>query len=93
MPLGGIGIIIAILLAAGVILVAGFLTVSLIRQKLRERHSNLLKAKIKKKEAQFGIQVVHVDVKDIYGRTIAEEKFASLDGCSSSIRPGDELYC
>ena len=84
--------IIAALAAAGVILVAGFLTSSLIKEKLKKKYSNFWKAKIKDKYETLGVPVVEVEVKDLYGNTIGENKFASLDGCSSYISKGDVLY-
>lgn len=87
-----VGLIIAALAAAGIILVAGFITISLIKEKLKNKYSNFWKAKIKDKYETLGVPVVEVEVKDLYGNTIDENKFASLDGCSNSISKGDVLY-
>ncbi len=84
--------IIAALAAAGIILVAGFITISLIKEKLKDKYSNFWKAKIKDKYETLGVPVVEVEVEDLYGNTIGENKFASLDGCSSYISKGDVLY-
>ena len=87
-----IWVVLGILAGAGIILVAGFLTISLIKEKLREKHSNFWKAKIKDKYETVGVPVVEVEVEDLYGNTIGTNKFASLDGCSSSVSTGDVLY-
>lgn len=84
--------IIAALAAVGIIIVAGFITASLIKEKLKEQYSNFWKAKIKDKYETLGVPVVEVEVEDLYGNTIGENKFASLDGCSSYISKGDVLY-
>lgn len=89
MPGLSIAIILGILAAAGIILVAGYLTISLLRSKLIERHNNFWIGRIKDKYETVGVPVVEVSVEDLYGNTIGTEKFASLDGCSVSI--GDKI--
>lgn len=84
--------IIGILAAAGIILVAGFLTYYKLRQALKERYSNFWLARIREKSSTAGIPVVEVSVEDLYGNTISTDKFASLDGCSTNIHQGEVFY-
>ena len=88
-----VGIIIAALIAAGIIIIAGFITISLIKNKIKEKYSNYWKIKIKERYDFMGaVPVVEVEVKDLYGNTLGEEKYASIDGCSSSIKEGEVYY-
>lgn len=89
MPGLTIAVIIGILAAAGIILVTGYLTISLLRSKLLERYSNFWVGRIKDRYETVGVPVVEVTVEDLYGHTIGTEKFASLDGCSAHI--GDKI--
>ena len=91
MPGLGLGIA-AVLAALGIILVFAFITVSFIKQKLKERYSNYWKARIKDKYETVGVPVVEVEVEDLYGNSLGTDKYASLDGISSSISKGDVLY-
>lgn len=89
----GVGLAIAAALAAlGIILVLSFITISFIKQKLKERYSNFWKARIKDRYETLGVPVVEVEVEDLYGNNLGTDKFASLDGISSSIEEGDVLY-
>lgn len=82
----------AALAAAGIILVLAYLTISKIREKLREKHSDYFKAVIKKKYTTMGVDVVDVEVKDLFGNTIDEKSYASLDGISSELYSGKTIY-
>lgn len=87
-----IALLIAALAAAGIVLVLAFLSVSKIREKIRAGHSDYFKAIIKKKYTTMGVDVVDVEIKDIFGNTIDEESYASLDGISSELYSGRTVY-
>lgn len=87
-----VGILIAALAAAGIILVFAYLTISKIREKLREKNSDFFKAEIKKRYTTMGVDVVDVEVKDLFGNTIEEESYASLDGIASELYSGKTIY-
>lgn len=85
----GTGIVIGILAAAGIIVIVGIITISVIKEKLRSKGDFFL-ATIKKRQKQLGVPVVHVDLTDLYGNSIDELKLASLDGDNVSI--GQKIY-
>lgn len=87
-----IAILIAALAAAGIILVLAYITTSKIKEKLREKYSDYFKAVIKKRYTTMGVDVVDVEIKDLFGNTIDEESYASLDGISSELYSGRTIY-
>lgn len=87
-----IGILIAALAAAGIVLVFAYLTISKIKEKLRENNTDYFKAVITKKYTTMGVDVVDVEVKDLFGNTIEEKSYASLDGVSSELYSGKTIY-
>lgn len=91
MPGIGLGIA-AALLIMGIVLILAYITVSVIKQKLKEKYTNYWKARIKDRYETIGVPVVEVEVEDLYGNSLGTEKYASLDGISPSIEEGDVLY-
>ena len=91
MPGIGFGIA-AALLIMGIVLILAYITVSVIKQKLKEKYTNYWKARIKDRYETIGVPVVEVEVEDLYGNSLGTEKYASLDGISPSIEEGDVLY-
>lgn len=87
-----IGLLIAALAAAGIILTLTFIAISFIINKLRERSSDYFKAVIKKKYTTMGVDVVDVEFKDLLGNTLEEKSYASLDGISSELYAGKNIY-
>ncbi|WP_297278610.1 hypothetical protein [uncultured Brachyspira sp.] len=83
--------IITILVAAGIIIIFAFLSVAKLVAKLKEKHTDFFKAKIKKNYTTCGVDTIDVNVEDIFGNTIASESYASLDGISSSLYAGREI--
>lgn len=88
--LGTVAVITAILLAAGVILVLGYLWISTLKEKVKERNSDYFKIIIKEKEKIAGVPVITVDVYNKNLDKIDEQKYASLEG--TSISKGDYYY-
>ena len=62
--IGTVAVVSAILIAAGVLLVLGFLWISTLKEKVRERNPDYFKIKIKEKEKIAGVPVITVDVYD-----------------------------
>lgn len=87
-----IGLLIAALAAIGIVLVLGFLSYDKLLSKLRDSHSDFFKAKIKRNYSTMGVEVIDVQVKDIFGHIISDESYAGLDGVSSSLYTGKEIY-
>lgn len=87
---GTVAVVSAILIAAGVLLVLGFLWISTLKEKVRERNPDYFKIKIKEKEKIAGIPVITVDVYDSTSNKIDEQKYASLEG--TNIDKGDVYY-
>lgn len=88
--LGTVAVITAILLAAGVILVLGYLWISTLKEKVKERNSDYFKIIIKEKEKIAGVPVITVDVYNKNIDKIDEQKYASLEG--TSVSKGDYYY-
>lgn len=87
-----VALLIAALAAIGIVLILGFLSYDKLVQKLRDSHSDFFKAKIKKNYTTMGVEVIDVKVEDVFGRTIADESYAGLDGVSGALYTGREIY-
>lgn len=83
-----VAIITAALAAAGIILILGVITYSVIKEKLRQR--DFFKAKIKEKSTTMGVPTVTINVEDSFGNSVDEIKLASFDGVSVST--GTTIY-
>lgn len=83
--------LVAALAAVGIFLVLAFLTVSKLVEKLKDKHSDFFKAKIKSRYETMGVDVIEVEVQDIFGNKVSEEKYAGLDGVSSALYSGKEI--
>lgn len=83
--------LVAALAAIGIFLVLSFLTIAKLVEKLKEKHSDFFKARIKRRYETMGVDVIDVDVQDVFGNTISEEKYAGLDGISSSLYSGTNI--
>lgn len=87
-----VGLLIAALAAIGIVLVLAFLSYDKLLEKLRDSHSDFFKAKITDKYSTMGVDVIDVKVEDVFGHTISNESYASLDGISCSLYTGREIY-
>lgn len=84
--------LVAALAALGIFLVLAYLSKDKLIGKLRDKHSDFFKAEIKKRYETMGVDVIDVDIKDIFGNTIAEESYAGLDGIDSTLYSGKTIY-
>ena len=73
----GLAIAAAILIAAGVLLVLGFLSARKLKEKVKERNNDFFKALITDKEEISGIPVLTVDVYDYDYNRIDRQRYAS----------------
>lgn len=80
--------LVAALAALGIFLVLAFLSVLKLVEKLKNKHDDFFKAKIKKRYETMGVDVIDIEVQDVFGNTISEESYAGLDGISSSLYSG-----
>lgn len=86
----GLAVAAAILIAAGVLLVLGFLSARKLKEKVKERNNDFFKALITDKEEISGIPVLTVDVYDYDYNRIDRQRYASLDGTNIDI--GESYY-